>query len=77
MATPPALQIHARLLSDPPLWAIEVRDGATAEILWSSWTDDWSAYATLDEARRRADEVVARLLPSDLTRAIQSARSAA
>jgi hypothetical protein len=64
MAKQPALRIHARLLADPPLWAIEIHDGVNGEILWSSWTDEWSAYATVDEAVRRADEVVARLLPA-------------
>jgi hypothetical protein len=66
--TPPALQIHARLLTDPPLWAIEVRDGVSCEILWSSWTDDWSAYATLEEAVQRADEIVAGLGPRQAAR---------
>ena len=56
-----ALEIHARLLSEPGLWSVEVRDTTTHEILWSSWTDDWSAYETLDEATRRADDIVARL----------------
>lgn len=61
MTRQPALLIHARLLSEPPLWAVEVRDGSTQEILWSSWTDDWSAYPTVEEAVRRADDIVVRL----------------
>jgi hypothetical protein len=63
-----ALQIHARLLTDPPMWAVEVRDTATHEILWSSWTDEWTAYQTVDQAVRRADEIVARLLTPDRAR---------
>jgi hypothetical protein len=61
MSPASALEIHARLLTEPPLWCAEVRDTATRQVLWSSWTDDWSAYATLEEAVRRADEVVAHL----------------
>ena len=61
MKSASALQIHARLLNHPPLWCVEVRDTATREILWSSWTDEWTAYATLEEATRRADDIVARL----------------
>jgi len=68
MRSASALQVHARLLINPPLWAIEVRDTVTREILWSSWTDDWMAYATLKEATRRADDIVARLLTPDRTR---------
>jgi hypothetical protein len=56
-----ALQIHARLLSDPPLWCVEIHETTTGEILWSSWTDEWTAYETLEEATRRADEIVGRL----------------
>src|SRR5438034_9399142 len=37
MRSASALQVHARLLINPPLWAIEVRDTVTREILWSSW----------------------------------------
>lgn len=56
-----ALEIHARLLAQPPLWCAEVRDTAMRKIRWSSWMHDWSAYATLEEAVRRADEIVAQL----------------
>ena len=59
----PAVTIHARMLESPALWCVELHDGATNDILWSSWTDEWSAYETLDEAKRRADELVARLTP--------------
>ncbi len=50
------------------MWAVEVRDTATREILWSSWTDEWIAYQTVDQAVRRADEIVARLLTPDRAR---------
>lgn len=56
-----ALHIHARLLGDPPLWSAEIHDPATREIVWSSWTDEWMAYQTLEEATQRANVIVTRL----------------
>jgi hypothetical protein len=54
------LQICPRLLVDPAMWAIEIRDAATNSLLWSSWVDEWTAYQTVEEARDRGHEVIKR-----------------
>jgi hypothetical protein len=68
MNSRPVLQIQARLLADPPLWAVELRDAESGEILWSSWTDDWCAYETLGEAIQRADEIASKLGAPEVAR---------
>jgi hypothetical protein len=58
------LEVCPRLLADPAMWSVEVRDSITKRIIWSSWADEWCAYDTADDAKRRAAEIVARLTSS-------------
>jgi hypothetical protein len=62
MAQSRVFAIHTRLLADPPLWCAEIQDGATEQIVWSSWRDDWAAFQTVEEAKRRADEMLPHLV---------------
>jgi hypothetical protein len=63
------LEVYPRLLADPAMWSLEVRDSITKNSVWSSWADEWCAYNTADEAMTRADEIVARLISSGATAA--------
>jgi hypothetical protein len=57
-------QVCPRLLVDPPMWTVEIRDAATDSLLWSSWANEWIAYHTVEEARDRAHEMIKRLAAS-------------
>lgn len=52
------LELSPRLLTDPAMWAAEIRDRVTGAIVWSSWAHDWHAYDTAEEAMRRATEML-------------------
>ena len=58
------LEVRARFLADPGMWIADIRDSVTNEIVWSSWTNEWSAYDTVDEATGRASEVLRQLTSS-------------
>src|SRR5262249_31682343 len=63
------LEVRARFLADPWMWIADIRDSVTEEIIWSSWTDEWSAYDTVDEATVRASEMLRQLTSSRATAA--------
>jgi hypothetical protein len=65
----PHLEVRARFLSDLAMWIADIRDSATNEIVWSSWTNEWSAYDTVDEATGRASEMLRQLTSSRATAA--------
>jgi len=51
------------------MWIADIRDSVTEEIIWSSWTDEWAAYDTVDEATVRANEMLRQLTSSRTTAA--------
>jgi hypothetical protein len=55
------LGICPRLLADPAMWAAEIRDAVTNDVIWSSWADEWLAYDTVDEATARAITMLSQL----------------
>jgi hypothetical protein len=47
------LSVEVRLMSEPPcLWHWEIRDHDRGEIVESSWTREWMAYESSEEAER-------------------------
>lgn len=52
---------HVRLMGEPCLWCWEILDRARDEVVESSWTDHWMAYASRDEALSAASSRLVRL----------------
>src|SRR5439155_14366972 len=48
----PSLQLRVELMDDPCRWRWEIRDGARDEVVADSWTRDWAAYGSREEASR-------------------------
>jgi hypothetical protein len=46
------LSLKVRLMSDPCLWQWEIRDRERDEVVESSWTREWMAYESVEEAER-------------------------
>ena len=44
--------VAVRLMSEPCLWRWEIRDPAQGEVVANSWTSEWMAYESPDEAFR-------------------------
>ncbi|HXH85034.1 MAG TPA: hypothetical protein VNN07_19150 [Candidatus Tectomicrobia bacterium] len=44
------LTVAVRLMDDPCLWRWEIRDARRDEIVANSWTTEWMAYESPDEA---------------------------
>jgi hypothetical protein len=42
------------LMSEPCLWRWEIRDPARGEVVADSWTNEWMAYESSEEALRAA-----------------------
>jgi hypothetical protein len=47
---PRSLQVEVELMDDPCLWRWEIRDTSRNEVLADSWTRDWAAYESREEA---------------------------
>jgi hypothetical protein len=50
----PDLTVAVGLMSEPCLWRWEIRDPARGEVVADSWTNEWMAYESSDEALRAA-----------------------
>src|SRR6185503_10708350 len=50
----PDLTVAVDLMSEPCLWRWEIRDPSRDEVVANSWTNDWMAYESSDEALRAA-----------------------
>jgi hypothetical protein len=48
----PHFTVAVQLMSEPCLWRWEIRDPARGEVVASSWSSDWMAYESPDEALR-------------------------
>jgi hypothetical protein len=46
------LTVAVHLMSEPCLWRWEIQDPTQGEIVASSWTSEWMAYESPDEAFR-------------------------
>jgi hypothetical protein len=44
--------VAVRLMSEPCLWRWEIREPAQGEMVANSWTSEWMAYESPDEAFR-------------------------
>jgi hypothetical protein len=49
---PRRLQVNVELMNDPCLWRWEIRDAGRNEVVADSWTRDWAAYESREEAYR-------------------------
>jgi len=56
------LTLNVRLLNEPCLWCWEIWDGASHELVESSWTGGWIAYDSCEEARMAGERRLAQLL---------------
>lgn len=43
--------LSARYLEDSGLWCWEIHEAATGRFVDSSWSSDWMAYSSLEEAQ--------------------------
>jgi hypothetical protein len=50
------LTVEVELMTDPCLWSWQIRDPARGEVLENSWTCEWKAYESSEEALRAARE---------------------
>ena len=46
------LEVRAELMDDPCLWRWEIHDPSRDEVLADSWTRDWTAYESKEDALR-------------------------
>ena len=46
------LTVAVRLMSEPCLWRWEIREPSRGEVVANSWTSEWMAYESPDEAFR-------------------------
>jgi hypothetical protein len=45
-------EVRVDLLAEPCLWCWEIRDPKTKRVVANSWTHDWMAYETSNDALR-------------------------
>jgi hypothetical protein len=50
----PQFTVAVDLMSEPCLWRWEIRDPARDEVVADSWTHEWMAYESSEEALRAA-----------------------
>jgi hypothetical protein len=49
---PQHLSVEVQLMSEPCLWRWDIRDRERNEVVDSSWTREWMAYESSEEALR-------------------------
>jgi hypothetical protein len=49
---PQHLSVEVQLMSEPCLWRWDIRDRQRNEVVDSSWTREWMAYESSEEALR-------------------------
>ena len=52
MQSDAALTVAVQLMSEPCLWRWEIRDPTRDEVVVNSWTHEWMAYESSDDAFR-------------------------
>ncbi len=50
------------LMNDPCLWRWDIRDELGGVIVHSSWEEEWTAYASRDDAHRAGEHELERLV---------------
>jgi hypothetical protein len=50
----PHFTVAVDLMSEPCLWRWEIRDPSRGEVVADSWTSEWMAYESPDEALQAA-----------------------
>ena len=55
------LTVEVRLMSEPCLWRWEIKDRQRDEIVDNSWTREWMAYDSREEAYRAGRQRLSRL----------------
>ncbi|MBI1734331.1 MAG: hypothetical protein HYR51_04085 [Candidatus Rokubacteria bacterium] len=64
MAAADDLTVRARLLDEPSLWCWEISEAKSGRIVETSWSSEWMAYDSPDEAlaagQRRLAELTGR-----------------
>lgn len=50
------VKLEIQLMDDPCLWRWELRDASRGEIVESSWSREWEAYPSAEEALRAGRE---------------------
>jgi hypothetical protein len=48
----PHLSVEVQLMNEPCLWRWDIRDHERGEVIDSSWTREWMAYESPEEALR-------------------------
>ncbi len=44
------MTLGVELIGEPALWAWQIRDSASARVVLGSWTNEWMAYETREQA---------------------------
>jgi hypothetical protein len=57
------LTVAVRLMSEPCLWQWEIRDPTRGEVLVDSWSSEWMAYESSDEAYRAGQARLTAITP--------------
>ena len=47
-----SLRVDVELMDDPCLWRWEIRDASRGVVVADSWTKDWTAFESREEAYR-------------------------
>ena len=50
------LTVEVQLMANPSLWCWEIKDQARGQVLENSWTGEWNAYESPEEAYQAAQE---------------------
>ena len=58
------LQVNVELMDDPCLWRWEIRDPSRNEVLVDSWTGEWTAYDSREDAYREGRARLISIVPA-------------
>jgi len=50
------VKLEVQLMDDPCLWRWELRDVSRGEVVENSWSREWAAYTSAEEAYRAGQE---------------------
>jgi hypothetical protein len=58
-----ALTVAVHLMAEPCLWQWEIRDPSRDEVVANSWSSEWMAYESPDEAYRAGQARLSSITP--------------
>lgn len=58
-----SLRVDVELMDDPCLWRWAIRDASRDVVVADSWTRDWTAFESREEAYRAGRDRLTTLLP--------------